>query len=120
VQLVLVSGLSGSGKSIALRVLEDAGYYCVDNLPANLLMETVDFLAEAGHAQFLDQLAEVAVITLGCGLPPRIRGLAGLHIDHLLVSRRYPRVSAGKRRVGAHDDDTDTRNGHAHPGDGTS
>jgi len=48
-QLVLVSGLSGSGKSIALNVLEDAGYYCVDNLPANLLMETVDFLAEAGH-----------------------------------------------------------------------
>jgi UPF0042 nucleotide-binding protein len=49
VQLVLVSGLSGSGKSIALRVLEDAGYYCVDNLPANFLMETVDFLADAGH-----------------------------------------------------------------------
>jgi UPF0042 nucleotide-binding protein len=49
VQLVLVSGLSGSGKRIALRVLEDAGYYCVDNLPANFLMETVDFLADAGH-----------------------------------------------------------------------
>ena len=48
-QLVLVSGLSGSGKSIALRVLEDAGYYCVDNLPANFLMETIDFLADAGH-----------------------------------------------------------------------
>ena len=48
-QLVLVSGLSGSGKTIALRVLEDGGYYCVDNLPANLLMETVDFLAEAGN-----------------------------------------------------------------------
>ena len=48
-QLVLVSGLSGSGKSIALNVLEDGGYYCVDNLPANLLLETVDFLAEAGH-----------------------------------------------------------------------
>ncbi|HEY5896739.1 MAG TPA: RNase adapter RapZ [Burkholderiales bacterium] len=48
-QLVLVSGLSGSGKSIALNVLEDGGYYCVDNLPANFLMETVDFLAAAGH-----------------------------------------------------------------------
>jgi UPF0042 nucleotide-binding protein len=48
-QLVLVSGLSGSGKSIALHVLEDGGYYCVDNLPATLLMETIDFLAEAGH-----------------------------------------------------------------------
>jgi RNase adapter protein RapZ len=49
VQLVLVSGLSGSGKSIALHVLEDGGYYCVDNLPATLLLETVDFLTEAGH-----------------------------------------------------------------------
>ena len=48
-QLILVSGLSGSGKSIALHVLEDGGYYCVDNLPATLLLETVDFLAEAGH-----------------------------------------------------------------------
>jgi UPF0042 nucleotide-binding protein len=48
-QLVLVSGLSGSGKSIALHVLEDGGFYCVDNLPATLLLEVVDFLAEAGH-----------------------------------------------------------------------
>jgi UPF0042 nucleotide-binding protein len=47
--LVLVSGLSGSGKSIALKVLEDAGYYCVDNLPATLLLEVVDFLRDAGH-----------------------------------------------------------------------
>jgi UPF0042 nucleotide-binding protein len=49
VQIVLVSGLSGAGKSIALDVLEDAGYYCVDNLPATLLMDVVHFLAEAGH-----------------------------------------------------------------------
>ena len=48
-RLILVSGLSGSGKSIALHVLEDSGFYCVDNLPATLLLEVVDFLAEAGH-----------------------------------------------------------------------
>jgi UPF0042 nucleotide-binding protein len=48
-QLVLVSGLSGSGKSIALHVLEDAGYYCVDNLPATLLLEVADFLTVAGQ-----------------------------------------------------------------------
>jgi UPF0042 nucleotide-binding protein len=48
-QLVLVSGLSGSGKSIALDVLEDSGYYCVDNLPATLLLDVVNFLEEAGH-----------------------------------------------------------------------
>jgi UPF0042 nucleotide-binding protein len=49
VQLVLVSGLSGSGKSIALDVLEDSGYYCVDNLPATLLLDVVKFLADGGQ-----------------------------------------------------------------------
>jgi RNase adapter protein RapZ len=48
-QFVLVSGLSGSGKSIALDVLEDNGYYCVDNLPATLLLDVVKFLDEGGH-----------------------------------------------------------------------
>ncbi len=47
-QLILISGLSGSGKSIALNVLEDAGYFCVDNLPATLLQQLVQQLrAEA-------------------------------------------------------------------------
>lgn len=50
-QLVLVSGLSGSGKSIALNVLEDSGYYCVDNLPARLLPDTIRFLLESGYEQ---------------------------------------------------------------------
>ena len=36
-KLMVVSGRSGSGKSVALRVLEDLGYYCVDNIPVNLL-----------------------------------------------------------------------------------
>ncbi len=36
-KLVIVSGLSGSGKSIALHVLEDLGYYCIDNLPVGML-----------------------------------------------------------------------------------
>ncbi len=36
-QLIIVTGLSGSGKSIALRALEDSGFYCIDNLPATLL-----------------------------------------------------------------------------------
>ncbi len=50
-QLVLISGLSGSGKSVAIKVLEDAGYYCVDNLPVLLLAETADFLRSAGNAK---------------------------------------------------------------------
>ena len=39
--LTVISGLSGSGKSVALRTLEDLDYYCVDNLPAELLPDFV-------------------------------------------------------------------------------
>jgi RNase adapter protein RapZ len=48
-QLIVISGLSGSGKSIALAVLEDNGYYCVDNLPANLLQEVTVYLRDSAH-----------------------------------------------------------------------
>jgi RNase adapter protein RapZ len=48
-QLILITGLSGSGKSVALNVLEDAGYYYVDNLPERLLPQTIGYLAGAGH-----------------------------------------------------------------------
>ena len=43
-QLIIVTGLSGSGKSIVLRALEDSGYYCVDNLPATLLPQISEHL----------------------------------------------------------------------------
>ncbi|MBI3480760.1 MAG: RNase adapter RapZ [Nitrosomonadales bacterium] len=49
-QLFLISGLSGSGKSIALKMLEDSGYYCVDNLPADLLTTLVEHLQHAGYS----------------------------------------------------------------------
>ncbi len=48
-QLVLVSGLSGSGKSIASAVLEDEGYYCIDNLPLSLVEEVAQHLSRAGQ-----------------------------------------------------------------------
>ena len=41
-EVVLITGMSGSGKSVVLRALEDAGYYCVDNLPPELLLSFVD------------------------------------------------------------------------------
>jgi len=50
-RIVVISGLSGSGKSVALKVLEDIGFYCVDNLPAALLPETVEYLRLSGVAE---------------------------------------------------------------------
>ena len=40
-RLVVVSGLSGSGKSVALNMLEDLGWYCIDNIPAGLVQALV-------------------------------------------------------------------------------
>lgn len=45
-KLVIVSGRSGSGKSVALRVLEDLGYYCVDNLPIKLIGSLIEQLRD--------------------------------------------------------------------------
>ncbi|MEJ2602276.1 MAG: RNase adapter RapZ [Gammaproteobacteria bacterium] len=47
-RLIIVSGLSGSGKSVALNVLEDLGFYCIDNLPAGLLPSLLPEVTHAG------------------------------------------------------------------------
>ena len=48
--LLLIGGVSGSGKSVALAALEDSGYYAVNNLPLPLLAETATYLQRAGQA----------------------------------------------------------------------
>lgn len=48
--LIIVSGLSGSGKTIALQALEDLGFYCIDNLPASLLLPFAEQLRVPGHS----------------------------------------------------------------------
>ena len=47
-ELVLITGMSGSGKSVALHALEDAGFYCVDNLPPELLLPFIDLEQQHG------------------------------------------------------------------------
>ncbi|GAA7508351.1 RNase adapter RapZ [Helicobacter pylori] len=46
-EIIIISGRSGAGKSIALRALEDAGYYCVDNIPLDLLPQLTDILSQS-------------------------------------------------------------------------
>jgi UPF0042 nucleotide-binding protein len=48
VQLVIISGLSGSGKTLALHILEDVGFFCIDNLPPSLLPAVTDLFASRG------------------------------------------------------------------------
>lgn len=68
-RLVIVSGRSGSGKSTALAVLEDNGFYCIDNLPASLLPD----LAERAllHTELLRP--QVAVSIDARNLPSQLK-----------------------------------------------
>ena len=48
-RFVIVTGMSGAGKSVALKMLEDAGYFCVDNLPANMLKSFIVMLLSSDN-----------------------------------------------------------------------
>jgi UPF0042 nucleotide-binding protein len=47
--VVLLTGMSGGGKSVAMHALEDAGYFCVDNLPAELLLDFLKLEQQRGE-----------------------------------------------------------------------
>ena len=50
-RFVIVTGMSGAGKSTALKILEDAGYFCVDNLPIPLLEKFAQFIVEGNSGK---------------------------------------------------------------------
>ncbi|HEU0202921.1 MAG TPA: RNase adapter RapZ [Burkholderiaceae bacterium] len=79
-RVVLVTGMSGSGKSVAIRLLEDIGYYCVDNLPGRFLNEVCGFLFNAGYqdlAVSIDARSEASL----SDLPDIIGGLRTFGYD---------------------------------------
>ncbi len=51
-RLIIVSGLSGAGKSVALHMLEDLGYYCIDNIPAALLKPFISHTVRSGEKTY--------------------------------------------------------------------
>jgi len=112
-QLVIITGLSGSGKSVALKALEDATYYTADNLPAKLLPAMVDFLREAGYARVavsidarsgdtLNQLPQQLSELKARGIDVRILFLeakTGTLLKRFSETRRRHPLSAGELTV---------------------
>ncbi|MFO1217668.1 MAG: RNase adapter RapZ [Burkholderiaceae bacterium] len=80
-EVVLVTGISGSGKSVALHALEDAGYVCVDNLPAELLREFV----RLEHARGTQRVAVAADVRAARSLPALTPALADLRREGVQV-----------------------------------
>ena len=84
--LLIVSGLSGSGKSVVLRTLEDLDYYCVDNLPAELLPAFVASIANAGAPRRLAVGIDVRNRAEGLNqLPHALAQVGGMGYQHQLV-----------------------------------
>lgn len=84
-ELVVITGMSGSGKSVALTALEDVGYYCVDNLPPELLEAFVDL-------QQKRKAAKVAIamdVRSASSLPGLPRRLAALRSDRLFLTTLF-------------------------------
>jgi len=72
-RLVIVTGLSGSGRSATLKAFEDMGYYCVDNLPLMLLSAFVDF-AQVSEEAFQ---SAIGIDIREKGFPDRFPALYG-------------------------------------------
>lgn len=75
-RFVIVTGMSGSGKSTALKMLEDAGYYCVDNLPVSLMEKFMELLALPNN--------EIEKVVLGLD----VRAEAFEDVAHMLENLR--------------------------------
>jgi len=97
--LVVISGYSGAGKSTAMAVFEDAGYFCVDNLPPEMIRNLVELFTHEGskveHAavvsdvrtgEFFEPLERVIAELRGRGLPSRV---LFLDADDLTLMDRY-------------------------------
>jgi UPF0042 nucleotide-binding protein len=110
-ELLLIGGVSGSGKSVALAALEDSGYYAVNNLPLPLLPETARYLRRAGQPSVaigLDAKTEPGLAALPAMID-ELRG-AGFSVRFLYLDARtdtlVKRYSETRRR---HPFTSDTR-----------
>jgi RNase adapter protein RapZ len=114
-QLVIVTGLSGSGKSIVLKALEDSGYYCIDNLPATLLPQISEHLGVTGSDEGGCQRVAISIDTRSAALealPENIQQLKarGIAVKVLFlesnVDTLVKRFSETRRRHPLSDENT--------------
>jgi UPF0042 nucleotide-binding protein len=114
-QIFIITGLSGSGKSTAIDVMEDAGFYCVDNMPVSLLPKFLElplqhnadiaglaFVMDAREKGFIDQYADIFDALQADGHKLEIVFLEATEKDLLnrySQTRRYHPLGRGKNLV---------------------
>ena len=86
-EFIIITGLSGAGKSVAMRNMEDIGYYCVDNIPPTLLPTFYDLCEKSSD----EHLKKVAV-------PVRLENNK-IGMAHITAARTRPKFIGGIRAV---------------------
>lgn len=114
-QLILLSGLAGAGKSTALRILEDSGYYCVDNLPPPMLVQLMELYALSSDATKIAVSIDTRSHSMLRQLPNAILNVQNLGIETKIIfldasrevlikrfseTRRKHPLSDGKKTIG--------------------
>lgn len=101
--LILIGGVSGSGKGVALAALEDSGYYSASHLPLPLILETVEYLRRAGQERIavtLDLRTDHGIASLGDTL--EVLRAAGWNVRFLMLDAKtdtlVKRFSETRRR----------------------
>jgi RNase adapter protein RapZ len=89
-QIVIVTGLSGSGKSVAIKCFEDLGFYCIDNLPTILLPKFAELCAQAGDIQRIALGIDIRDRDFPLSFPAQIEALrqAGFSCEILFLEAR--------------------------------
>ena len=96
-RFVIVTGMSGAGKSTALKILEDAGYFCVDNLPIPLLEKFAQFIVE-GNSGSIQKVALGVDVRSGGGMEGVQKALEEEHI-------RWPEAAEWRTASGKNAED---------------
>src|SRR5215470_9817199 len=92
IEVAVVTGLSGAGRSTAAKVLEDLGWFVVDNLPPELISTMVELGAQASSGAFTNDLAAVIKDLDARGYKPRV---LFLQASDVVLIRRFEHVRRG-------------------------
>ncbi|MFN8769406.1 MAG: RNase adapter RapZ [Neisseriaceae bacterium] len=84
-QLILISGLAGAGKSTALKILEDSNYYCVDNLPPPMLVQLIETYLLSSNIKKVAVGVDTRSYTMLRRLPNAINDLTKLGIEVKII-----------------------------------
>lgn len=84
-QLILISGLAGAGKSTALHILEDNGYYCVDNLPPPMLVQLIEVYALNSDVTKIAVSIDTRSLSMLRQLPNAILNVQDLGIETKII-----------------------------------